>query len=74
VEKKTKNISYQEFIDKVHLIHSQMGGKWRLGQTYFNVLCNLRPAIAESIRSTIHDTFNKEVIPKELEQLVSSQW
>ena len=69
-----KDISYQEFIDKVHSLHKKMNGSWRLGQTYFNVLSNCKPGIAESIRSTIHDPFNKEIISKELEQIVQSRW
>jgi hypothetical protein len=69
-----RKISYQEFMDRVHDVYSKMNGKWKFGQTYFNVLCNCRPAIAESIRSTIHDPFHKESITKELEQIVQSKW
>lgn len=69
-----KDISYQEFVDKVHALHKRMNGAWRLGQTYFNVLSNCRPAIAESVRSTIHDPFHKDFISKELEQIVQSKW
>jgi len=69
-----RDISYQEFIDKVHVLHLRMNGDWKLGQAYFNVLSNCRPAIAESIRSTIHDPFHKDSISEELEQLVKSRW
>lgn len=69
-----KNISYQEFLDKVQALHKKMNGQWRLGQTYYNVLSNCKPNIAESIRSTIHDPFHKDIISKELEQIVQSKW
>lgn len=69
-----KDVTYQEFIDKVHQLHTKMNGVWRLGQTYYNVLSNCRPAIAESIRSTIHDPFHKDSISKELEKIVQSKW
>lgn len=69
-----KEISYQEFIDKVHEVHSKMNGAWRLGQTYFNVLSNCKSDLAEAIRSTIHDPFYKNEISKELEQLIKSKW
>lgn len=69
-----KEISYQEFIHKVHEVYSKMNGAWRLGQTYFNVLSNCKPDLAEAIRSTIHDPFHKDEISKELEQVVKSKW
>lgn len=69
-----KNISYQEFIEKVQDLHKKLNGQWRLGQVYFNVLSNCRPSIAESIRSTIHDPFHKDEISKELENIVQSKW
>lgn len=69
-----KDISYQEFIEKVHTLHKKLNGQWRLGQAYFNVLSNCRPVIAESIRSTIHDPFYKNEISKELESIVQSKW
>jgi len=69
-----KNISYEEFIKKVHELYKKLNGQWRLGQAYFNILSNVRPSIAESIRATIHDPFHKDVISKELEDIVQSKW
>lgn len=44
--------------------------RWRKGQTMFNVLLDLRPDIAERIRSTELDPFHRdEVVPKLLDWL-----
>lgn len=69
-----KNISYEEFLEKVQAIYQKMNGKWRLGQCYFMILSNVRPSIAESIRATLHDPFYKDVISAELESIVKSKW
>lgn len=69
-----KDISYQEFMDKVQDLHKRMHGASRLGQVYYNVLSNCKPLIAESIRGTIHDPFYKDQISKELENIVQSKW
>jgi hypothetical protein len=69
---KTK-LTYDEFLDRVSKYHVVMT-KWRYGQTYFNVLSSLKPALAELIRSTIYDPFHKEVIPEQTEKLLRDKW
>lgn len=50
--------------------------EWRYGQTMFNALLRLRPALAESIRSTPLDPFyrTKEDIPSELWNVLRERW
>lgn len=67
-------ISYEDFIERVHKYHVQFKDEWRYGQTYFNVLTSVRGDIAESIRGTIHDPFNKTEVSEETQKLVKSRW
>jgi hypothetical protein len=44
---------------------------WRRGQVYFNALFDFDPKVAEEVRATAIDTFNRdEAIPDLLEHLV----
>lgn len=68
------NILYEEFLERVEKYHNQFKQDWRIGQTYFNVLSSVRSDIAESIRGTIYDPFNKDVISPEIERYIKSLW
>lgn len=47
---------------------------WRKGQTYFNVLSNVRPDIAESIRGTDLDPFHDDSKIGEFLTYVAKVW
>lgn len=67
----TKTI--EEFINELTINVQQRNTKfpeWRLGQTYFNVLYELRPDIADKIRgqlSTCDCFYNDKLIPNFLD-------
>lgn len=46
----------------------------RLGQLYFNMLCEIKPDIAEKLRGSLRDPFYKEHIADATEQMVSEMW
>lgn len=67
-------VSYEEFIERVNKYHTQFKDSWRYGQTYFNVLSNVRPMIAEQLRATLHDPFFKDKVSEETHLFVRSIW
>ena len=52
----TKSMTLSEYIDLVDKTHKE-NKNWRRGQTYFNVLYDLRPLLADEVRGTGHDPF-----------------
>ncbi len=68
------NLSYEEFLERVEKYHHQFKDNWRIGQTYMNVLSSVRRDVADSIRGTIYDPYNKDVVSKEVENYVKSLW
>lgn len=68
------DITYDEFLEKVQRNHAQIGGSWRLGQTYFHTLSHHRPEVAEQIRSTLHDPFHHDEVSEETHKFVRLRW
>jgi hypothetical protein len=68
-----EDITYDEFLDRVSKYHVVMT-KWRYGQTYFNVLSNVRSDIAETLRSSLHDPFHRDAISEETHKYVKTLW
>lgn len=69
-----KNLTYEQFLEKVDYVLKSVPEKWRYGQAYFNVLSSVRKDIAESIRGSLLDPFNKDQVSKETESFVKSLW
>ena len=46
-----------EYLQKVRTVHVE-NPDWRLGQSYFNVLTEVRPGLAERVRGRAVDPFN----------------
>lgn len=60
--------------EAVNKSESDVLGKWRMGQAYFNVLDMVRPELADEIRGTDCDPFyNNELIVPFL-AFVHSRW
>lgn len=70
------NISYDKFLADVYHLHETQPNKGdlRLGQIYFNLLCSIRPAIAEELRGSMLDPFYKERITNVLSEFVKERW
>lgn len=69
--------SYDEFLRFVSGEHTQLSTKdasIRYGQTYFNVLWEFRPSIANKIRATKFDPFHKDEVSPETHLYVSDEW
>lgn len=67
-------LAYPEFADAVERAFKHPSCTQRYGQLYFNMLTKSRPEIAERIGGTALDPFYKDVISKETEQFVLSNW
>lgn len=64
-----------EFLGRVEKIEKYY--KWRYGQALFNALVDLRPDIADEIRGTPLDPFEKKKksdVPTELWALLDQRW
>ena len=55
-------VSYDDYLEQV-LITSVLHTNWRLGQTAFNVLADMRPGIAAGVRGSSLDPFYADHIP-----------
>lgn len=47
---------------------------WRMGQTYFNVLHDLRPDIANKLRATVADPFYNDELIGAFLSVVYAEW
>ena len=69
---KLNNKQLTEYILKCEEIREEYP-QWRKGQTYFNVLYDMYPEIAEEIRATAYDPFHVDtVIPYFLNHITES--
>lgn len=69
--------SYEEFLRFVAGEHTQLSTKdasIRYGQTYFNVLWEFRPSIANRIRATKFDPFHRDEVSPETHMFVQDEW
>ena len=63
------------FEDLVKSLHAHpTNAEQRLGQVYFNVLSKIRPDIAEQIRGTMFDPFQRDVIHPKVSDRVRTLW
>jgi hypothetical protein len=69
-------MTYDEFVDQVHKTYmaQEASMDFRLGQIYFNMLCELRPDISEVLRGSMIDPFYKERITQVVHNFVSERW
>lgn len=69
-------MSYEQFLTEVIKVHSEQKnhGDLRLGQIYFNMLCNTRPDISEVLRGSMIDPFFKERITQVVHDFVRERW
>ena len=69
-------MNYDQFLNKVQQLHATQPVKsdLRLGQIFFNKLCDVRPAIAEQLRGSMLDPFYKERITQVVSDFVRERW
>lgn len=70
-------MTFEQYLEEVQATFqkwSTASNPWRLGQTYFNVLCELRPDLSERIRTTDLDPFYRDQIIPEFLNWVGEQW
>lgn len=69
-------MTYEEFHNQVVTAYDTqpVKGDLRLGQIYFNMLCELRPDISEVLRGSMLDPFYKQRITQVLHDFVSERW
>lgn len=61
------------FIEKVESKQKE-NPEWRNGQTYFNVLVEVNPLVAEKIRKTKLDPFFRDEVSKMTNEFVLMNW
>ena len=70
-----QDMTYDEFLVEVYRAHDyDKLNHWRLGQYFFNMLCEVRPAIAEQLRGSMLDPFYKERITQVVSDFVRERW
>ncbi|WP_332645081.1 hypothetical protein [Aeromicrobium sp.] len=62
-----------EYLQIVRTVHARTTD-WRLGQTYFNVLTEARPELAEKVRGSIVDPFHQDARIGDFLVFVSDNW
>ena len=63
-----------ELVDKQHLMNLSFDKYHRYGQTYFNLLYEFRPEIADQIRGTNLDPFYKETVAHGVHEFVQQAY
>lgn len=58
----------------LHAVASTNQPEWRLGQTYFNILVEAHPSLAERVRSSQVDPFYRDDRIGEFLAFVSDNW
>lgn len=67
-------MTYEEYVAASEKFYNGAKDVWRRGQTYFNMLYQVRPELAEEIRTSCLDPFYDDTrIPAFLEA-VKSMW
>lgn len=71
-------MTFEEYIQEVQRTFekwSTASDPWRMGQTYFNVLCELRPDLSEQIRSDFNlDPFYRDQVIPEFTAWARAHW
>ena len=69
-------MTYDEFYDEVYKCYMAQEASMdcRLGQIYFNMLCEVRPKIAEELRGSMLDPFFKHRITQVVSDFVRERW
>lgn len=69
-------MNYDQFLAQVHKEHAEqpVKGDLRLGQIFFNKLCEIRPNIANELRGSMLDPFFKERITNVVSEFVRERW
>ena len=62
-----------EYLQMVHKVHARTPD-WRLGQTYFNVLTQVRGDLAEKVRGSLVDPFHSDSRVGDFLVFVSDNW
>lgn len=58
----TTTLTYDDYLEAV-IIGAVQYKNWRVGQTAFNILAQMRPDLAERIRATDADPFYSDHLP-----------
>lgn len=66
-------MTYADFLEK-SIRASLRNPHWRLGQTFFNVLVEVRPDLSEQIRSSKLDPFYRDERVQEFLEFVRANW
>lgn len=66
-------VTYDRYLDRVHY-QGLRNPNWRVGQTYFNVLSEVHPALAERVRGTLVDPFYSDSVVPEFLSHVQGLW
>lgn len=73
-----KSMTYSEFeqlaADVFKRTNAENPGEIRVGQSYFNVLMNVRPDIASKMRGSLIDPFYKNRITEVVKEFVKEHW
>lgn len=66
--------SYVQFVQDTYQMLRGAPDNWRMGQTAFNVLVNVRPDLSEQVRGTDLDPFYKDDRLLAFYQWVEENW
>lgn len=62
-----------EYLQIVRTVNARTAD-WRMGQTYFNVLTEARPELAEKVRGSMVDPFNDDSRIPDFLVFLSDNW
>lgn len=66
-------MTFQQFLDAASTRYNHETS-WRMGQTYFNVLHEVRPDLAEKVRGAFLDPFHNDVMVPSFLNFLAAEW
>lgn len=67
------NMTYDDYLAEVaHQLVAHP--EWRIGQTYFNVLASINPALATEVTGSLKDPFYQDAKLPGFHEFVSENW
>lgn len=66
----TTYAKFLDLVDRQHLMNLSHDKYHRFGQTYFNLLWEMRPEVAEKIRATKFDPFYRDYVAQDIHEHV----
>jgi len=68
-----RELTFSQYLERV-AVEKRIHPEWRMGQTYYHVLHELRPDISEYVRGSQYDPFHEDKVIPDFLWVVCEKW